>query len=95
MLVGCNLAHEIANNHFCEGTVGCRDQKYMRILQDLFKSDTFRVTVTDDADCVEICSTLRVSCGCIERKRGSPLIDLSCLSRTLWPSLLDCRTAWI
>lgn len=33
----------------------------MRILQDLFKSNTFRVVVTDDADCVEICSTLRVS----------------------------------
>lgn len=61
VLVGCNLANEIANNNFCEGTVGCRDQKYMRILQDLFKSESFRVTVTDDADCVEICSTLRVS----------------------------------
>lgn len=62
VLVGCNLQHEIANNNFCEGTIGCRDQKYMRILQDLFKSDTFRVTVTDDADCVEICAILRVSC---------------------------------
>ncbi|ALC41324.1 CG3215 [Drosophila busckii] len=59
VLVGCNLAHEISNNNFCEGTVGCRDQKYMRILHDLFKSSTFRVVVTDDADCVEICSTLR------------------------------------
>ncbi|TDG49341.1 hypothetical protein AWZ03_004209 [Drosophila navojoa] len=59
VLVGCNLAHEVSNNNFAEGTIGCRDQKYMRILQDLFKSNTFRVVVTDDADCVEICSTLR------------------------------------
>ncbi|XP_002062704.3 glycerol-3-phosphate dehydrogenase [NAD(+)], cytoplasmic [Drosophila willistoni] len=59
VLVGCNLAHEIANDNFVEGTIGCRDQKYFRLLQDIFKSATFRVVVTDDADCVEICSTLR------------------------------------
>lgn len=61
MLVGCNLAYEIANDNFAEGTVGCRDQKYYRVLHDIFKSPTFRVVVTEDADCVEICSTLRVS----------------------------------
>ncbi|EDV37170.1 uncharacterized protein Dana_GF13315 [Drosophila ananassae] len=59
VLVGCNLAHEIANDHFAEGTVGCRDQKYFRVLHDIFRSPTFRVVVTEDADCVEICSTLR------------------------------------
>ncbi|XP_023161861.1 glycerol-3-phosphate dehydrogenase [NAD(+)], cytoplasmic [Drosophila hydei] len=59
VLVGCNLAHEVALGNFAEGTIGCRDQKYIRILQDLFKSSSFRVVVTDDADCVEICSTLR------------------------------------
>uniref|UniRef100_Q9W1U3 Glycerol-3-phosphate dehydrogenase [NAD(+)] n=2 Tax=Drosophila melanogaster TaxID=7227 RepID=Q9W1U3_DROME len=59
VLVGCNLAHELAHDHFAEGTVGCRDQKYYRVLHDIFKSPTFRVVVTEDADCVEICSTLR------------------------------------
>ncbi|XP_022222336.1 glycerol-3-phosphate dehydrogenase [NAD(+)], cytoplasmic [Drosophila obscura] len=59
VMVGCNLAHEIANDNFAEGTVGCRDQKYYRVLRDIFKSPTFRVVVTEDADCVEICSTLR------------------------------------
>ncbi|XP_017018820.1 glycerol-3-phosphate dehydrogenase [NAD(+)], cytoplasmic [Drosophila kikkawai] len=59
VLVGCNLAFEIANDHFAEGTVGCRDQKYYRVLHDIFRSPTFRVVVTEDADCVEICSTLR------------------------------------
>ncbi|KAH8252355.1 hypothetical protein KR038_008261 [Drosophila bunnanda] len=59
VLVGCNLAYEIANDHFAEGTVGCRDQKYYRVLHDIFRSPTFRVVVTEDADCVEICSSLR------------------------------------
>jgi len=59
--VGCNLPYELAHDHFAEGTVGCRDQKYYRVLHDIFKSPTFRVVVTEDADCVEICSTLRVS----------------------------------
>ncbi|XP_030387124.1 glycerol-3-phosphate dehydrogenase [NAD(+)], cytoplasmic isoform X2 [Scaptodrosophila lebanonensis] len=59
VLVGCNLAHEISNDNYCEGTIGCRDQKFFRVLPDIFKSDTFRVVVTDDADCVEICAALR------------------------------------
>ncbi|XP_070854213.1 glycerol-3-phosphate dehydrogenase [NAD(+)], cytoplasmic-like [Drosophila suzukii] len=59
VLVGCNLPYELAHDHFAEGTVGCRDQKYYRVLHDIFKSPTFRVVVTEDADCVEICSTLR------------------------------------
>lgn len=65
VLMGANLANEVAEGKFCETTIGCRDVKYGRMLRDLFQAEHFRVVVVDDADAVEVCGALKniVACG--------------------------------
>lgn len=60
VLMGANLANEVADGQFCETTIGCRDPKYAKVLRSLFQADHFRVVVVDDADAVEICGALKV-----------------------------------
>ncbi|XP_037945667.1 glycerol-3-phosphate dehydrogenase [NAD(+)], cytoplasmic-like isoform X2 [Teleopsis dalmanni] len=65
VLMGANLANEVAEGNFCETTIGCRDAKHAKIFHQLFQSQNFRVVVVDDADAVEICGALKniVACG--------------------------------
>lgn len=65
VLMGANLANEVADEHFCETTIGCRDMKQAGIFRDLFQTPNFRVVIVDDADAVEICGALKniVACG--------------------------------
>lgn len=60
VLMGANLANEVADGQFCETTIGCRDPKYAKVLRNLFQAEHFRVVVVDDADAVEICGALKV-----------------------------------
>uniref|UniRef100_A0A1L8EGZ8 Glycerol-3-phosphate dehydrogenase [NAD(+)] n=1 Tax=Haematobia irritans TaxID=7368 RepID=A0A1L8EGZ8_HAEIR len=59
VLMGANLANEVAEGQFCETTIGCRDPKYGKVLRDLFQANHFRVVVVDDSDAVEICGALK------------------------------------
>lgn len=61
VLMGANLANEVAEGQFCETTIGCREPKYAKTLRDLFQANHFRVVVVEDADAVEICGALKVS----------------------------------
>lgn len=61
VLMGANLAGEVANGEFCETTIGCRDMKLAPMLRDCFQTDNFRVVVVDDEDAVEVCGALKVS----------------------------------
>jgi len=63
--MGANLANEVADEKFCETTIGCKDAKMAPILRDLFQTPNFRVVVSDDVDAVEICGALKniVACG--------------------------------
>ncbi|XP_044734107.1 glycerol-3-phosphate dehydrogenase [NAD(+)], cytoplasmic isoform X2 [Chrysoperla carnea] len=65
VLMGANLANEVAEEKFCETTIGCRDKKLSPLLRDLIQTDNFRVTVVDDTDAVEVCGALKniVACG--------------------------------
>lgn len=66
VLMGANLAHEVASEQFCETTIGCDDVKDTGIvLKTLFQTPNFRVVVVDDAKTVEICGALKniVACG--------------------------------
>lgn len=65
VLMGANLANEVAEEKFCETTIGCRDMKLAPILRDLFQAHHFRVVVVDDVDAVEVCGALKniVACG--------------------------------
>lgn len=65
VLMGANLAGEVAEEKFCETTIGCRDMKIAQIFRDLFSTPNFRVVVVGDVDAVEICGALKniVACG--------------------------------
>lgn len=65
VLMGANLANEVADEHFCETTIGLRDMKQAGIFRDLFQTPNFRVVIVDDVDAVEICGALKniVACG--------------------------------
>ncbi|XP_071055538.1 glycerol-3-phosphate dehydrogenase [NAD(+)], cytoplasmic isoform X3 [Onthophagus taurus] len=65
VLMGANLAPEVADEKFCETTIGCRDSRVAPYLRDIIQTSYFRVVVVDDEDAVEICGALKniVACG--------------------------------
>ncbi|XP_031358876.1 glycerol-3-phosphate dehydrogenase [NAD(+)], cytoplasmic isoform X1 [Photinus pyralis] len=65
VLMGANLAGEVADEKFCETTIGCKDSRMKPVLRDLIQTEYFRVVVVDDEDAVEVCGALKniVACG--------------------------------
>ncbi|XP_053595679.1 glycerol-3-phosphate dehydrogenase [NAD(+)], cytoplasmic [Microplitis demolitor] len=65
VLMGANLASEVADEMFCETTIGCKDNAMGVILRDMIQTPFFRVVVVDDVDSVECCGALKniVACG--------------------------------
>ncbi|KAF4520037.1 hypothetical protein B566_EDAN008324 [Ephemera danica] len=65
VLMGANLAHEVADEKFCETTIGCKDKDMGPLFRDIIQTDYFRVVVVDDVDTVEVCGALKniVACG--------------------------------
>lgn len=59
VLMGANIASEVALENFCEATIGCKDQKIGRILKEIFQTPYFRMTVVPDVDTVELCGALK------------------------------------
>ncbi|KAG9270104.1 glycerol-3-phosphate dehydrogenase 1a [Astyanax mexicanus] len=59
VLMGANIANEVAEEKFCETTIGCKDKTYGALLKELMQTDHFRVTVVEEADVVEICGALK------------------------------------
>ncbi|XP_041371831.1 glycerol-3-phosphate dehydrogenase [NAD(+)], cytoplasmic-like isoform X2 [Gigantopelta aegis] len=70
VLMGANLATEVASEQFCETTIGCKDAKLGQMLKELFEAEYFRVTVVDDRDTVEVCGALKNVVGI-----GSGIVD--------------------
>ncbi|KAK0168352.1 hypothetical protein PV327_002164 [Microctonus hyperodae] len=65
VLMGANLASEVADEMFCETTIGCKDNPMGMVLRDMIQTSFFRVVVVDDVDSVECCGALKniVACG--------------------------------
>uniref|UniRef100_A0A8C4YTD0 Glycerol-3-phosphate dehydrogenase [NAD(+)] n=1 Tax=Gadus morhua TaxID=8049 RepID=A0A8C4YTD0_GADMO len=59
VLMGANIANEVAEEKFCETTIGCKDKVNGPILKELMQTTNFRVTVVAEADVVEICGALK------------------------------------
>ncbi|XP_030639942.1 glycerol-3-phosphate dehydrogenase 1a isoform X2 [Chanos chanos] len=59
VLMGANIANEVADEKFCETTIGCKDKTQGTLLKELMQTDHFRVTVVEEADVVEICGALK------------------------------------
>lgn len=62
VLMGANLAPEVADEKFCETTIGsAQPLEHGRLLRDLIQTDQFRVVVVGDVAAVEMCGALKVN----------------------------------
>lgn len=59
VLMGANIASDVASEFFCEATVGCKDAIMGRVFKDLFQTPYFRIVVVDDEESVELCGALK------------------------------------
>jgi len=64
VLMGANLANEVADEKFCETTIGAKDSEVGSDLKLLFQTENFRVTVVSDTQTVEICGALKNIVAC-------------------------------
>ena len=70
VLMGANIAQDVAKQDFCEATIGCSSAEEGAVLKTMFQRPMFRVNVVSDIAAVELCGALKV-CG-----RGTNLIIL-------------------
>lgn len=61
--MGANLAPEVADEKFCETTIGAALQENGNLLRDIIQTDYFRVVVVNDVEAVEMCGALKVTSG--------------------------------
>ncbi|GCC37012.1 glycerol-3-phosphate dehydrogenase [NAD(+)], cytoplasmic-like isoform X1 [Chiloscyllium punctatum] len=59
VLMGANLANEVAAEKFCESTIGAANIEHGKILKELLQTRNFRLRVVEEADAVEICGALK------------------------------------
>ncbi|XP_016315591.1 glycerol-3-phosphate dehydrogenase 1-like protein [Sinocyclocheilus anshuiensis] len=59
VLMGANIANEVAAEKFCESTIGCKVLENGLLFKELLQTPNFRITVVDDADTVELCGALK------------------------------------
>ncbi|XP_039602715.1 glycerol-3-phosphate dehydrogenase 1b [Polypterus senegalus] len=59
VLMGANIANEVADEKFCETTIGCKVKEHGVLLKELMQTCNFRITVVEEADVVEICGALK------------------------------------
>jgi len=65
VLMGANIASEVAEEHFCETTIGSCNIENGNIFKRLLQTENFRITVSEDPMTVEVCGALKniVACG--------------------------------
>ncbi|ELU01876.1 hypothetical protein CAPTEDRAFT_220756 [Capitella teleta] len=59
VLMGANIAPEVARENYCEATIGCRDREMGRLLKEVFEAPYFRIVVVNDEQTVELCGALK------------------------------------
>ncbi|KAF9978714.1 glycerol-3-phosphate dehydrogenase [Actinomortierella ambigua] len=59
MLSGANIATEVAEEKFCETTIGYRNRDDGELFREIFHTPTFRVNIIDDVIGVEMCGALK------------------------------------
>lgn len=59
VLMGANIASEVAKQQFCEATIGCGNKETGSMLKELFQASYFRMTVVPDSQTVELCGALK------------------------------------
>ncbi|KAI8588213.1 NAD-dependent glycerol-3-phosphate dehydrogenase N-terminus-domain-containing protein [Geranomyces variabilis] len=59
VLMGANIASEVAMENFCESTIGCTNMKNGEAFHKALHSPHFRVAIVDDVAGVELCGALK------------------------------------
>ncbi|XP_078260299.1 glycerol-3-phosphate dehydrogenase [NAD(+)], cytoplasmic-like isoform X2 [Rhinoraja longicauda] len=59
VLMGANIANEVADEKFCETTIGSKNKNHGKIFKELMQTPNFRITVVEECDTVEICGALK------------------------------------
>ncbi len=60
VLMGANIAMDVARGDFCESTIGCRSEEKGHVLRNLFHRPFFGINVVRDVAAVELCGALKV-----------------------------------
>ena len=70
VLMGANLANEVAAGNFSESTIGYASESSGRLLQSVFNDAMFQVSTVNDIPGVEVCgaikNTVALGCGFID-----------------------------
>ncbi|KAI9332044.1 NAD-dependent glycerol-3-phosphate dehydrogenase N-terminus-domain-containing protein [Obelidium mucronatum] len=59
VLMGANIANEVAEEKFCEATVGYRTEANGVLWQKVFNKPYFKITAVEDVEGVELCGALK------------------------------------
>ena len=59
VLMGANVADEVAEGQFCEATIGYHNPAAGALWRDVFDTITFRVSLCPDSSTVELCGALK------------------------------------
>jgi len=59
VLMGANIANEVAEGNYCESTIGCKNKEIGLDLKECFHTDYFCIVVVEDNQTVEICGALK------------------------------------
>eukprot|EP00961_Rhodomonas_salina_P225014 3042313-Rhodomonas_salina.1 len=68
VLMGANLAKEVASGAFCETTIGYREEANGKLLMKVFNDPLFHVSIVKDVPGVEVCGALKNVPHCGDRK---------------------------
>ncbi|KAI6661247.1 Glycerol-3-phosphate dehydrogenase, cytoplasmic [Oopsacas minuta] len=64
VLMGANIATEVAQECHCEATLGCKNSAQGSMLKRIFSTDYFKIEVVDDLEAVEMCGALKNVVAC-------------------------------
>lgn len=59
VLMGANIANEVADEKFCETTIGAINHANGQIFKELMQTPNFRIAVVPESDTVELCGALK------------------------------------
>lgn len=59
VVMGANIASEVAAGQFCEATIGSRNKNHGLLLKEVLQTDYFRIVVSEDLEVVEACGALK------------------------------------
>lgn len=59
VLMGANIANEVAQDKFCESTLGSTNSKQGELWKLLFNTNTFKISCVADVHAVELCGALK------------------------------------